>query len=362
MKKHYVLILTICPIVYSLPLSLEQFTNVPKTAITIHELKEKNPHSVLFIGDEEILNECTYEYASNFVAELDYGRIYEDGIIITKDNHLLADTTIMEWGKTLDTHHIFTRNELPLPRYIPGRVAVLASPGAQCYYHWLFQILPRLELLEKSSISYDSIYLMPMNEPFQLETLLLIGLHNKKVIFGKLDEQIVADTLIVPAIPTRGDTFSPWVCNFIRGKMLRIASPIENNYNIYISRKNAQSRRIINEEEIIELLQAFNFKTVFLEDLSIQEQITIMSSAKTIITPHGSALANVVFCNPETHVIEIFNEHCLTEMYKNLCISMNIHHHALITSSDNLNDEQIANDDLHIAPQKLFKILMSILK
>lgn len=48
------------------------------------------------------------------------------------------------------------------------------------------------------------------------------------------------------------------------------------------------------------------FEIVDLESFSVKQQAELLSQAKIIISPHGSGLSNLVFCQPNTKVVEIF--------------------------------------------------------
>jgi capsular polysaccharide biosynthesis protein len=59
-----------------------------------------------------------------------------------------------------------------------------------------------------------------------------------------------------------------------------------------------------NEAEVILFLQQFGFTVLSLETLSVRQQAYYMANTKVIISPHGAALTNLVFCSPGTQVIE----------------------------------------------------------
>ncbi|MDA9355324.1 glycosyltransferase family 61 protein, partial [Amylibacter sp.] len=65
---------------------------------------------------------------------------------------------------------------------------------------------------------------------------------------------------------------------------------------LYISRKLAKDRKILNEDEIIEQLTVQGFTVIYPELLSINEQISLFSNADTVLGMHGSGLANIIFC------------------------------------------------------------------
>ena len=79
----------------------------------------------------------------------------------------------------------------------------------------------------------------------------------------------------------------------------------KNKNRIYLTRKNAPYRKIINESDLIDELQSKNFQIIDLETLSIDKQIDVFSSAEIIVSPTSSTLTNIVFCNKGTKVFEI---------------------------------------------------------
>lgn len=81
-----------------------------------------------------------------------------------------------------------------------------------------------------------------------------------------------------------------------------------NMDNIFISRRNARWRKIINENEFYSHLKDNNFNIIEFENLKIEDQISMIQSAKKIISPHGSGLTNLIFANPNINIIEIIEK------------------------------------------------------
>src|SRR6476469_9150065 len=75
---------------------------------------------------------------------------------------------------------------------------------------------------------------------------------------------------------------------------------------IYISRNAGTERRTINEYEVLNLLNELGFTRIFAESISFAEQVSLMAQAEVVVLMHGSAVINLVFCQPGTKVIEIF--------------------------------------------------------
>jgi len=64
---------------------------------------------------------------------------------------------------------------------------------------------------------------------------------------------------------------------------------------LYLSRRSASTRRILNEDEVISRLEPQGFQAVQPETLSIPEQIKLFSEAEAIVAPHGAGLTNMIF-------------------------------------------------------------------
>jgi hypothetical protein len=72
---------------------------------------------------------------------------------------------------------------------------------------------------------------------------------------------------------------------------------------LFITRKRVRSFTYISRNKLSCLL---DIEPVYLEDYTFQEQIQMFNEAKTIISPHGSGLYHLIWCQPGTKVIEIF--------------------------------------------------------
>lgn len=76
------------------------------------------------------------------------GRLYgSSGAVLTSDNQLLWELS-KEKGKRRH-HSIFKRKVLPSLHITSKTVAHVIVKNSANYYHWLFDVLPRLALLKK---------------------------------------------------------------------------------------------------------------------------------------------------------------------------------------------------------------------
>lgn len=189
-----------------------------------------------------------------------------------------------------------------------GVVAAITASYQDAYFHWLFDLLPRLKILEDLGVKPEKIYLQ-YHYRFQRETLELLDMVAPQDIINCNDVPLLsASTLIVPCHEVMdGREFPKWVIEFVRNRFLPEVKKIEpyHRKRIYVSRADALFRRVLNEHEILPVLGEYGFTVVKLEKLSFQEQVTLFMDAEAVVLPHGSGLANLVFCSKGIPVIEL---------------------------------------------------------
>lgn len=76
---------------------------------------------------------------------------------------------------------------------------------------------------------------------------------------------------------------------------------------IFIGRRNLPRGDSKSEHRLFSMLKDYGYKEVNPDELSFDEQIHKFASASNIVSLHGGALSNLVFCRPGTQVIEVFN-------------------------------------------------------
>jgi len=262
--------------------------------------------------------------------------------VITPDNYLLGDLSrYYPWMlpgclyPERNEHSIFERENLAPVEYIQGKTALLSSLAGHVYYHWMFDLLPRIELIRLSGIKLaeiDWFVVNSLSKNYQKETLRLMGIPDRKIIESDQHSHIEATELIVPSFPGYMDWVPHSTMKFLRQTFLPKISLAKTNAGkkIYVSRAKAKNRQVINQSEINELLTSQGFKTVFLEEMSVLEQAATFANAEVIIAPHGSGLTNLVFCSPNTKVIELFSPNYLRTDYWMISQSLLLQHYYLV--------------------------------
>ena len=201
---------------------------------------------------------------------------------------------------------------------LKGKVFSLLSGGAAKtnYFHWLFEVLPRIEILKKcEEIENINFFLLPsIKMEHQLLTLELLGLSKKKFLDSNSFKHILSDELYIVDHPFRltnntvydTQNIPFWIFAWIRNKFLKFRSKKIFPEKIFIERSKNLSihRDIYNKEEVYNFFKSKDFKFLKPETYSFEDQIQIFFSAKEIVGLHGAAFANICFCNPKTKITE----------------------------------------------------------
>ena len=258
-----------------------------------------------------------HDTSSVWVAQIPRARILGGNIaVMTPEGVVLEDVSI-DWGANQGNHRVMRQLWLPRKKRISGQVAVLASTGSANYYHWLFDVLPRLEILRKAGFlqnpNLSFILERPLNT-FQRESLRYYGFNLPRVFFLQDFPYMECEEMILPSLPGRIGDVPPWVCDFLRGPQVGLSSTTNKKNMYFITRRKTTSRNLLNEQPLLDSLAGLGVQAVEPQDLPFPEQVSLFANADVVIGTHGAGLANIVFCKPKSQVVEL-----IPSEYRNKC-------------------------------------------
>lgn len=303
---------------------------------------------------------CPNSFEEGYVAVIPEGRVWGiNGAILTPDNNLLWDTSL-EFVYPRSNHSIFKEEQLPPVSQHYKSIADLTHVGGRNYYHWMYEMIPRIHLLNQSSIEVDRFIVKTESDyiPFQDETMNQLGIFADQLIKTHSGFHIQAENLVVPSQPSFATN---WAYDFLRKTFLPDGQ--ENSIDrkrIYISRKF--SRRIVNEDDLMDVLSKYGFIKIELETLPVAEQAKLFSSSEAIIAAHGAGLVNLTFCQPGTKILEIFAPTYITPLYWVISSFGNLKHYSFIGQTDPTQIEQgwSGLDNIKINMHKFIAILKNM--
>lgn len=175
------------------------------------------------------------------------------------------------------------------------------------YSHWILEILPRLAALEVfPSLRKVKILLPEKLNGFQRDSLVAFGI-SAKVLHPIQGWRQHLAKVFVPTYPAAGG-YSRRQIEWLREtlpRVLKISPSGEPSRKLYISREDAESRRVTNHEELERYLRQEGFETIVPGKMTLREQVQTFGEASAILAPHGAACVNMIFAPPGARVIEL---------------------------------------------------------
>lgn len=248
----------------------------------------------------------------------------------------------------------FKEVSLLLPQKKKGRyTSVLFLPWADNNnYHWFFDCLPRLYLVLEHMQEPIKVIMRQDMARYQLDTLQFVLKdypHAEVVYIGKHEKWRVDEFVLPSFIANAQSGYLPReVADWLRHKVWR-GYAIEQGgrkRRLYISRAKAKTRRVLNEQELLPLLERYGFEVVRAEELTYQQQVRLFFEAELVIAPHGAGLTNLLF-SEQCQVLEFHPANLIKTHYFLLCKALGFRYSALVgTTGDRLENYTVSVEEV----------------
>lgn len=246
---------------------------------------------------------------------------------------------------------------------------LITDEWSKNYCHWLWEALTKLSILQKNH-PYATLILPKsyVKIDFVTKSLEAFGIKVKDLILINKKSYLKTPNLnFIPCI----NISTPGYYDFLQFALVRerIISHFENDLKlnfgerIYISRsdpKKNTARKVANERELEQLLANYGFKTVYMENHSFLEQISIVSKAKIILSPHGAGITNVMFMPDNGILIELVNKKWSKTCFAWMVENMNIKYLRQDCEAEN-QEQTVQLVDIIVDTKKLEENLMKFI-
>jgi hypothetical protein len=267
------------------------------------------------------------------------------GLVCTRDFKAIIDCHY-DWLR-LKTNPQFTWFKpltiKRLPKCPPGTLyAVVIETWAFNWHHWLSENLVRLYSISKAYPGQRIVLLTPSKLRKDWKDSLAASLPANFELEIQHDELWVqVDRLILPSfVSARGNYHLPpgYYDTMRKTTFTNLGLPQENepSERIYIPRPKKGHRRILNEDELIELLSHYGFKSILPEKLPFREQVDLFRRAEVVVSAYGANWGLNLYAGPIKNLVFYADKKPETYVFT-FSKALGQEHHFLAGESDNLN-------------------------
>lgn len=188
-------------------------------------------------------------------------------------------------------HPVFLHQRLPREQAVPGTVLSLATRGASTnYYHFLYDAIGRYAVFHEAMPGErpDAV-VVPTSTSYQRQLLELAGIEGP-FLPPPAEVTYRVERLLVPSSPNHALDAPPWVVAWLRDR-LPARPGVAGPRRIYLTRGNRpNSRRYVQEPELVPRLERLGFVVVDPGSLSVQEQIDLFAGADVVVADRKSVV------------------------------------------------------------------------
>lgn len=279
------------------------------------------------------------------------------GSIVTRQQVLCLDVNTDDFYRNLLAHVKRTTRHtqtliVPWSHYLDG-----AMWGG--YYDFVLLVAGKLCRIKDAlpeSVFNQALVAYPLfGTGYEREYLALLGIDSDRIVDSRRTN-VTFDACILADV---GHWFYPNSADItaLRKYVLNRLPPANGPRNrVYISR--SCRRRILNEPEVIELLRQYDFQIIEDKPRSVAEQIAIYQQAEFIIGPHGASFTNILWCQPDTHLFELFSPTYFPDFFRYLAELLGLPYSAYFHGRAGTDDwAKGLEDDMYVSIEELERCL-----
>lgn len=335
--------------------------------ITVKDFCKINSYKYSVIEEEQFRDICIPHFCNDgnkeiiinskspeiYVAEIEKASVIGENSVIISGNYCLYDVAKRNNEKRYNLRFGSVRNidedyaiveSIKSNERIPNAISLIGFASFN-YYHFTIELLSRIQYIDKFK-EYMSIPILvdekALSIPQFKEILNMVNENNHPIIPIKKNHIYEIEKLVYPSyntwlpinlekgMKTKAEDFlmAKSTIEYIRNRVLKFNKIYEDSLNgyrrIFISRKNAKNKRLINEEEVIEITKKYNLEIVYPEELTFLQQVKLFSESEYIIGSTGAAFTNILFCPKNAKIMCIIPKKYMFYAYSTIAKILNL--------------------------------------
>lgn len=238
---------------------------------------------------------------------------------------------------------------------LQGTTLILNQIFGDNYFHFVSQILPRLALMsgEIDVRTADHVLTPSPLRGFMRQWFLDLGFTADQLV-PMPEKPVICERVVATNNPGDDNGIPAWAVEFLRER--RGAMPDAQSRRLFITRDDAPTRRLLNQDELRPLIEEYGFETVSMSGLSVTGQADLFASADVVLGVHGAALVNLVFARPGARVVELIPKNHLNPAFLSIAQTLGLAHRFVMGSEAPYRLAAMRQDiraDLEIDPREL---------
>jgi len=246
------------------------------------------------------------------------GILFRNGRILTETFSHPENFKAWKIRSIIKTHaHFLTKR-----RAIIDSAVWVTDDWSSGYFHCLGDVAPKI-LIGKDKIDKYGLLLPAWfgNNNFASELIEILEI--EKIRYLRPGEVVRIKKLYLPFHTPMSGYFNKTIVCMLRNIFRTVVTRKSDSERVYISRRLAAKRRLLNESQIEPILNKYGFRIVETEKLSLKQQIELFAGCQFMLSVHGAGLTNMLFMPPGSKVLELKKrDENLTNCYFNLSLAL----------------------------------------
>lgn len=287
----------------------------------------------------------TYNVSESGILKLKNGIVGYYGNVFTEDKKFIADLSWFDNVKYRDfkqcvdlSKNFETFCDFKKLTKLDGKCLNLASHWSDWnIYHYLVDFSTKIEIFEKlmdvDINSYNYIYVPHNNYPLSYDIMSYLKIRpNKLISFNDdISKTYQFDEVHTVSLNGSGRISRRGSFEYLKRNIFKLTNK-KAFRKIFIKRlpKNIINHRpLINEDELEKLVESYGFEIISPELL--KNAAEYFNEASIVLGVHGAGLANCIFCQPGSTLIELMDENWQYPYYTALSDSNSMEYHAILS-------------------------------
>jgi hypothetical protein len=259
--------------------------------------------------------------------------------------HILREAIPADWIFSQPRYYYAAEMLRLKGKQVMEEAILLSMPWHHNFYHWIIEILPRLISIDRSPELQQLPLIVPRKAPAFVAESLTLSNYVHRVRF--LDDGAYRfKRLHLLSVLTETTEVSPDAIDWLCARFSKQTDQSSATRRIYVSRSDALTRYVSNEESLRSVLSDFGFTIMTMTGLSLAQQIALFQSAECVIGPHGAAFANLAFIRRNAIFIEFFPQDYCVPCFNHIAAIKNLEYGFLVGKPTRRSGYEINPSDL----------------